>query len=391
MIKRCNDFGAGGVSVAIGELADGLEIFLDNIPKKYEGLDGTELAISESQERMACVISAEDEDRFIKAAETENLEATKVAVVSEVPRMKMFWKDDIIVNISRDFLNSNGAPKSTNIFVSEPDEENYFTSREVTDIKEQWLLMLSNLNVSSKKGLVERFDNCVGASTVNYPYGGKYQLTPTENMISKIPVLDNEVSTGSIMTYGFDPYLSSWSPFHGAVYAVVDSIAKIVAGGGNFETVWFSFQEYFERLNDEPEKWGKPFSALLGAFYAQQNFERAAIGGKDSMSGSFKNLHVPPTLVSFAVDMLDLEFTISPEFKESNSTVIFFPIFQDEYFLPDFKILKRVYRKINKEVIAGNILAMHTVGGYGIAEAISKMCFGKNLILKSFLGLDLEA
>lgn len=390
MIKRCNDFGAGGVSVAIGELADGLEIFLDEVPKKYEGLDGTELAISESQERMACVIKSEHEDAFKKAAASENLEATTVAKVVNEERMKMYWREKTIVDISREFLNSNGAVKNTKVKVTEPSNNNYFVARQHDDIKAKWIEMLSNLNVSSKKGLIERFDNCVGASTVNYPYGGKYQLTPTENMIAKLPTLNEETTTGSIMAYGYDPYLSSWSPFHGAVYAVVESVSKIVAGGGNYRSTWFSFQEYFERLNNAPERWGKPFSALMGAYFAQQNFERAAIGGKDSMSGSFKDMDVPPTLVSFAVDTMNLNNSISPEFKEYNSKVIYLPVKLDENFLPKFNELKILYSNINDEVQSGNIISMHTVKGNGIAEAVSKMCFGNKIGFKFDEGFDLN-
>jgi len=379
MIKRCNDFGAGGVSVAIGELADGLEIYLDRVPKKYEGLDGTELAISESQERMACVVSKENEEAFKNAVAKENLEATTVAIVTDNPRMKMFWRDSTIVDISRKFLDSNGAIKHTSIRVSEPAARNYFNHTKYSDIEKRWETILADLNVCAKKGLVERFDNCVGAATVNYPYGGKYQLTPTESMIAKIPTLNEKTTTGTIMSYGYDPYLSSWSPFHGAVYAVVESVAKIVAGGGDYKSTWFSFQEYFEKLNDNPKKWGKPFSALLGAYYAQQEFGRAAIGGKDSMSGSFRNLDVPPTLVSFAVDVLNLKNTTSPEFKKVGSEVIYFPIELDNNLLPNFDKLKLIYSKINEEEKNGNIISMHTVRVNGLAESISKMCFGNKI------------
>jgi phosphoribosylformylglycinamidine synthase len=379
MIKRCNDFGAGGVSVAIGELADGLEIYLDRIPKKYEGLDGTELAISESQERMACVVSKENEETFKNAVSKENLEATTVAVVTKEPRMKMFWRNADIVNISRVFLDSNGSTKNIKIKVSEPSNITFFSNPSKSDLKTKWESMLADLNVCGKKGLIERFDNCVGAATVNYPYGGKYQLTPTENMIAKIPTLNEETTTGTIMSYGFDPNLSSWSPFHGAVYAVVESVAKIVSGGGDYKSTWFSFQEYFERLNDDPIRWGKPFSALLGAYYAQQQFGRAAIGGKDSMSGSFNDIDVPPTLVSFAVDTINLNNTVSPEFKNFNSSVIYLPIHKDENLLPNFDKLKLLYDKISYEAKSGNILSMHTVRANGVAEAISKMCFGNKI------------
>ena len=379
MIKRCNDFGAGGVSVAIGELADGLEIYLDRVPKKYEGLDGTELAISESQERMACVVTKENERAFKDAVAKENLEATTVAVVTEEPRMKMFWRDKDIVNISRVFLDSNGSTKNTNIKVDEPSNNTFFSKPSQINIKSKWDSVIVDLNVCGKKGLIERFDNCVGAATVNYPYGGKYQLTPTESMIAKIPTLYEETTTGTIMSYGFDPNLSSWSPFHGAVYAVVESVAKIVSGGGDYKSTWFSFQEYFERLNDDPKRWGKPFSALLGAYYAQQQFGRAAIGGKDSMSGSFNDIDVPPTLVSFAVDTLKLYNTVSPEFKNYNSSVIYLPIEKDENLLPNFDKLKVLYDKISNEVKSDNIISMHTVKANGVAEAISKMCFGNKI------------
>ncbi|PIQ10074.1 MAG: phosphoribosylformylglycinamidine synthase [Ignavibacteriales bacterium CG18_big_fil_WC_8_21_14_2_50_31_20] len=382
MIKRCNDFGAGGVSVAVGELAKGLEINLDAIPKKYEGLDGTELAISESQERMACVIAKENEIKFKIAASKENIETSTVAEVNETKRVKMFWRGKTIVNISREFLDSNGATKNSKAKITEPKGENYFNKNFSSDIKPVWLKMLANLNVANKKGLVERFDNCVGAATVNYPFGGKFQLTPTESMTAKIPTLINETMTGTIMSYGFNPFLSSWSPFHGAVYAVVESVAKIVASGGNYKSVWFSFQEYFERLGDNPTRWGKPMAALLGAYYAQSQFERAAIGGKDSMSGSFNNLDVPPTLVSFAVDTTNLKNIISPEFKNINSNVIFIPVKLDENYLPDFKILKANYEIVAELVKLQKVNSIHTVRGNGVAEAISKMSFGNKIGFK---------
>ena len=379
MIKRCNDFGAGGVSVAIGELADGLEIHLDRVPKKYEGLDGTELAISESQERMACVVAPENEEAFKKAAARENLEATTVADVKKEARVKMYWRNKTIVDISREFLDSNGSTKHTKIKVTEPEGIDRNDSKEIKDIKQHWLDLLSNLNVCSKKGLVERFDNCVGAATVNYPFGGKYQLTPTEAMSAKIPTLTEETTTGTLMSYGFSPAISSLSPFHGAVYAVVESVARIVASGGDYRSVWFSFQEYFERLGNDPERWGKPFSALLGAFYAQQQFERAAIGGKDSMSGSFKDMDVPPTLVSFAVDTVNLEQTISPEIKQTDSRVVYIPVKLDEQSLPDFDKLKTTYSKVTELAASGKILAAHTVRENGPIEAVSKMCFGNKI------------
>ncbi len=379
MIKRCNDFGAGGVSVAVGELADGLEINLDMVPKKYEGLDGTELAISESQERMACVITKDNEIAFKEAVAKENLEASTVAVVKEEKRVVLHWRGKPIVNISREFLDSNGATKNSRVKVTEPSDKKYFDKPASTDVKSDWFKMLADLNVASKKGLVERFDNCVGAATVNYPFGGKYQLTPTESMTAKIPTLKEETTTGTIMSYGYDPYLSSWSPYHGAIYAVVESVSKIVAAGGDYKSVWFSFQEYFERLGENPSSWGKPMSALLGAYYAQSQFERAAIGGKDSMSGSFKDIDVPPTLVSFAVDTANLNNIISPEFKSENSTVIYIPVQVDDNLLPNFDLLKSNYSKITELIKANKINAIHTVRGNGIAEAISKMAFGNKI------------
>ncbi|MEN8191987.1 MAG: phosphoribosylformylglycinamidine synthase [Bacteroidota bacterium] len=379
MIKRCNDFGAGGVSVAVGELAEGLEINLDAVPKKYNGLDGTELAISESQERMACVITKDNEEAFKEAVAKENLEASTVAEVKEEKRVKMYWRGKTIVDILREFLDSNGATKNSKIKITEPKEENYFNKNINIDIEKKWFDMLADLNVASKKGLVERFDNCVGAATVNYPFGGKYQLTPTESMAAKIPTLKEETTTGTIMSYGYDPYLSNWSPYHGAIYAVVESVAKIVAAGGDYKSVWFSFQEYFERLGDNPERWGKPTSALLGAYYAQSQFERAAIGGKDSMSGSFKDLDVPPTLVSFAVDTANLNNIISPEFKSVNSQVVYIPVIKDENHLPDFNSLKTNYEKVTEFVKANKINAIHTVKANGVAEVISKMAFGNKI------------
>jgi len=379
MIKRCNDFGAGGVSVAVGELADGLDINLDMVPKKYEGLDGTELAISESQERMACVITKENEVAFKEAVAKENLEASTVAKIKEEKRVKISWRGKTIVNISREFLDSNGATKNSKVKITEPSENKYFKKLESTDIKSDWFRMLADLNVASKKGLVERFDNCVGAATVNYPFGGKYQLTPTESMTAKIPTLKEETTTGTIMSYGYDPYLSSWSPYHGAVYAVVESVSKIVAAGGDYKSIWFSFQEYFERLGENSTRWGKPMSALLGAYYAQSQFERAAIGGKDSMSGSFKDLDVPPTLVSFAVDTANLKNIISPEFKSVNSTVVYVPVKMDTELLPNFDLLKSNYSKVTELVKSNKINAIHTTKGNGIAEAISKMSFGNKI------------
>ncbi|WP_343089847.1 phosphoribosylformylglycinamidine synthase, partial [Clostridioides difficile] len=326
MIKRCNDFGAGGVCVAIGEIADSLDINLDLVPKKYDGLDGTELAISESQERMAVAIKKENKDKFIQLAVEENLEATHVATVTDTGYLRMFWNGKAIVDINREFLDTNGVKQTTDVRVTKVDEENtFFSSNEIVkdvkcaSMKDKFIKVLSDLNVCSQKGLVEMFDNTIGGNTVLMPFGGKYQATPTQGMVAKIPVLGGETNTSTIMTYGYNPKVGKWSPFHGALYAVVESVCKLVAIGGNYSTTRLTFQEYFEKLGNNPEKWGKPFSALLGAFYAQSKFEIPAIGGKDSMSGTFKDIEVPPTLVSFAVDTVDAKKVVSPEFKKIDS------------------------------------------------------------------------
>jgi phosphoribosylformylglycinamidine synthase len=386
MIKKCNDFGAGGVSVAIGELADGLTIKLDMVPKKYEGLDGTELAISESQERMAVIVSRENAQAFILAAREENLEATQVAVVTAEKRLKMLWKGNTIVDISREFLNSNGAPKNTDVLVKAPNEKDNFFSKLpqnikglLPNIKEAWLKNLQELNICSQKGLVERFDSTIGAGTVLMPFGGKYQLTPAESMVAKIPVLQGDTQTGTIMTYGYNPLISKWSPFHGAVYAIVEAVAKVVAAGGNYKNIRLTLQEYFERLGNDASKWGKPFSALLGAYYAQMKLGIPAIGGKDSMSGTFKDLNVPPTLVAFAVDVVNVNYVISPEFKKTGSKVVLIPLSRNEYELPDFEQLDENYCRIHQLIQQGKILAAHTVRGGGLSETISKMCFGNKL------------
>lgn len=383
LIKKCNDFGAGGVSVAIGELADGLVIDLDSIPKKYEGLDGTELAISESQERMAVVVSKQNADTFIEAAKNENLEATKVARVTSDNRLKMYWRGNVIVDISREFLNSNGADKNIEVKVTEPSNNMYFTEcKEYKDIKQEWLKLLSDLNVCSQKGLVERFDSTIGAGTVNLPFGGKYQLTPSQSMIAKIPLIKGDTKDGTIMAYGYDPKLSSWSPFHGAVYAIVEAVSKIVASGGSYENIRLSLQEYFEKLGDNPEKWGKPLSALLGAFYAQMELNIPAIGGKDSMSGSFLDMNVPPTLVAFGVNKINIKNVISGEFKKANSKVVYLPIKKDSINLPDFNYLKQLYNTIYNLIKENNIISSYTVKGGGIAEAIFKMCIGNMIGFK---------
>ncbi|MEK6266793.1 MAG: phosphoribosylformylglycinamidine synthase, partial [Clostridium sp.] len=386
LIKRCNDFGAGGVSVAIGELADALIINLDAVPKKYDGLDGTELAISESQERMAVVIRSEDAKVFIKLSEEENLEATLVGKITDDNRLKMIWKGHTIVDISRSFLDTNGVKQVTNVKVSAPKENEYYFSKDtksisgdVKSIKKQWISTLSNLNICSQKGLSQRFDSTIGAGTVLMPFGGKFQKTPIQSMVSKLPVLKGNTNTGTIMSYGYNPKLSKWSPFHGAAYAVLDSVTKIVASGGDYENIKLTFQEYFEKLSKEPYKWGKPFSALLGALHVQKQFSIAAIGGKDSMSGTFNDMNVPPTLVSFAVDIVNTEIVISPEFKKCDTTALLIYANRREDGLPDFDRLRENYKLVKKLIDSGKILSSYAVGMGGLCEAISKMCFGNNI------------
>ena len=378
MIKRCNDFGAGGVSVAIGELAEGLEINLDLVPKKYEGLDGTELAISESQERMAVVVDPADADRFIKFANDENLEATVVAEVTDDRRLKMFWNGRDIVNISRDFLDTNGAAQYTTVKVSALYEKPAKIETKGS-VKEKWLEILSDLNVACQKGLSERFDSTIGAGTVLMPFGGKNQLTPVEAMAAKVPVLEGDTTTATLMSYGYNPKVAKWSPFHGALYAVVESVAKIVASGGNYESCRLTFQEYFERLGDDSIRWGKPFSALLGALVAQMKLGTASIGGKDSMSGTFKDLDVPPTLVSFAVNVSDIDTIISPEFKTIESSVVRLNTKYDENDLPDFNELIKNFKLVSKLIKNKEVLAASTIGVGGVAAAVSKMAFGNDI------------
>ncbi len=386
MIKRCNDFGAGGVSVAIGELTEGLTIELDAVPKKYEGLDGTELAISESQERMAVVVAAKKAKTFMDYADAENLEATIVAEVTDNKRLTMLWRGKPIVSLAREFLDTNGVKQHTEIRVAAPAADTFFTrhTKKVTseNTKTEWLNTLQDLNVCSQKGLVERFDSSIGAATVLMPFGGKHQDTPVEGMVAKLPVLSGETTTGTIMTYGFNPALSAWSPFHGAVYAVVEAAAKVAALGGNFRTIRLTLQEYFEKLGQSSEKWGKPFSALLGAFYAQEQLGIPAIGGKDSMSGSFNELNVPPTLVAFAVTPVDVRKVISPEFKESGSQVILLTVRRGQDELPDFTALTKAYDTVYQLVQEGRVLAAQAVRLGGIAEAVSKMAFGNRIGVK---------
>ena len=381
LIKKCNDFGAGGVSVAIGELADGLNIDLDKVPKKYAGLDGTELAISESQERMAVVIDPKDVDKFLAYANEENLEAVCVAVVTESPRLVMSWRGKEIVNVSRAFLNTNGAHQETDVVVATPSrKDNYFEQeKEVTDMKQAWLDNLSDLNVCSQKGLVEMFDSSIGAASVYMPYGGKYQLTPVQTMVAKLPVLKGRTETVTMMSYGYDPYLSSWSPYHGAVYAVVESVAKIVAAGGDYEKIRFTFQEYFERLGEDPKRWGTPLAALLGAYNAQIGFGLPSIGGKDSMSGSFNDIDVPPTLVSFAVDVAKHPQIITPELKAAGNVLAMVTIDKDQNDIPVYAQVMKLYAAIHELIQKRAIVSAYAVGFGGVAAAVSKMAFGNKL------------
>ncbi len=389
LIKKCNDFGAGGVSVAIGELADGLRVDLDKVPKKYAGLDGTELAISESQERMAVVVDAKDVDAFLGFADEENLEAVSVAVVTEEPRLVLSWRGKEIVNLSRAFLNTNGAHQVTDVYVDAPKEgASYFDAWavpaagkavEAGDAKQAWLSLLSDLNVCSQKGLVEMFDSSIGAGSVLMPYGGKYQLTETQVMAAKLPVLEGKTDTVTMMSYGFDPYLSSWSPYHGAVYAVTESIARIVAAGGDHTKIRFTFQEYFRRMTEDPKRWSQPFAALLGAFDAQLGYGLPSIGGKDSMSGTFNDIDVPPTLVSFAVDVDQGAHVITPELKKPGSKLVRFCLERDDYDLPVYEEAQKLYARITELIREGVILSAYALDSAGAAAALAKMAFGNHL------------
>ncbi len=380
LIKKCNDFGAGGVSVAIGELADGLQIDLDKVPKKYAGLDGTEIAISESQERMAVVVAPKDVKAFLGYAAEENLEAVEVAVVTEEPRLVLNWRGKEIVNISRAFLDTNGAHQETTVSVDMPSqEETYFSRPEVTDVREKWLETLKDLNVCSQKGLVEMFDASIGAGSVFMPYGGKYQLTESQTMVAKLPVLEGRTDTVTMMSYGFDPYLSSWSPYHGAVYAVLESVAKIVASGGDYKKIRFTFQEYFRRMSEDPKRWSQPFAALLGAYSVQLGFGLPSIGGKDSMSGTFNQIDVPPTLVSFAVDVAKHQELITPELKSAGNHVVYFKLEKDEFELPKYDKVMALYDEIHKMIQNKVLVSAYALDGKGIAAAISKMAFGNKL------------
>ncbi len=389
IIKKCNDFGAGGVSVAIGELADGLRVNLDLVPKKYAGLDGTELSISESQERMAVVVAPEDVDKFLAFATEENLEAIEVAEVTESPRLVLVWRGKEIVNLSRAFLDTNGAHQETDVTVDMPDDVNvYVDTIAIPEVKEAVVAKdfkkatkatVSNLNVCSQKGLVEMFDGSIGAGSVFMPFGGKYQLTETQTMVAKLPVLDGKCDAVTMMSYGFDPYISSWSPYHGACFSVLESVSRIVASGGDYKKIRFTFQEYFRRMSEDPHRWSQPFAALLGAYRAQMAFELPSIGGKDSMSGTFNEIDVPPTLVSFAVDVAKEGEIITPEFKKAGNKIAFLHIARDEYAVPDFEQAKKMYDAIHKVIAKKGICSAYVVDAYGSVAALAKMAFGNKL------------
>ena len=390
IIKKCNDFGAGGVSVAIGELAPGLQIDLDKVPKKYAGLDGTEIAISESQERMAVVVAPEDVEKFLGFANEENLEAVPVAVVTKEPRLVLSWRGKEVVNISRAFLDTNGAHQETTVEVEIPNKEgNLFEERPgVADVREKWLSTLADLNVCSQKGLVEMFDSSIGAGSVLMPYGGKNQLTETQAMVAKVPVQNGTTNTVTMMSYGFDPYLSSWSPYHGAAYAVTESVARIVAAGGDYKKIRFTFQEYFRRMTEDPKRWSQPFAALLGAYAAQMGFGLPSIGGKDSMSGTFNDIDVPPTLVSFAVDVAKLQDVITPELKKAGNKLVWLRAPKDQYDLPDYAAIMDQYEKLHNDMQAGKVVSAYALDRHGIATAVSKMAFGNAMGVKIEHNLD---
>ena len=390
IIKKCNDFGAGGVSVAIGELAPGLQIDLDKVPKKYAGLDGTEIAISESQERMAVVVAPEDVEKFLGFANEENLEAVPVAVVTKEPRLVLSWRGKEVVNISRAFLDTNGAHQETTVEVEIPNKEgNLFEERpDVADVREKWLSTLADLNVCSQKGLVEMFDSSIGAGSVLMPYGGKNQLTETQAMVAKVPVQNGTTNTVTMMSYGFDPYLSSWSPYHGAAYAVTESVARIVAAGGDYKKIRFTFQEYFRRMTEDPKRWSQPFAALLGAYAAQMGFGLPSIGGKDSMSGTFNDIDVPPTLVSFAVDVAKLQDVITPELKKAGNKLVWLRAPKDQYDLPNYAAIMDQYEKLHNDMQAGKVISAYALDRHGIAAAVSKMAFGNAMGVKIEHNLD---
>lgn len=384
LIKKCNDFGAGGVAVAIGELAPGLTVDLDKVPLKYAGLDGTEIAISESQERMACVLDPKDVDTFLRYAKEENLEATPVAVVTAEPRLVLNWRGKAIVDLSRAFLDTNGAHLTAEVEVELPKRsENPFGYAAGESVRDKWLNVLGDLNVCSQKGLVEMFDASIGAGTVTMPYGGKYQLTETQSMIAKIPLLQGHTDAATVMSYGFDPYLSSWSPYHGAVYAVCDSVAKVAAAGGDIDKIHLTFQEFFRRMDDnKPERWSQPFAALLGAYEAQLELGLASIGGKDSMSGTFNEIDVPPTLVSFAVDVASVKDIITPELKAAGNRLVLLTVKRDGDLLPDYEDLKAQYRALTEDIKAKRVLSAYVLERHGAAEAVTKMALGNGLGVK---------
>ena len=389
LIKKCNDFGAGGVSVAIGELADGLQVNLDKVPKKYAGLDGTEIAISESQERMAVVVDPKDVEQFLAYAKEENLEAVEVAVVTETPRLVLSWRGKEIVNISRAFLDTNGAHQETTVAVDIPNrEDSILVKEDVDDVKEKWLDTLKDLNVCSQKGLVEMFDGSIGAGSVFMPHGGKYQMTETQSMVAKLPVMHGKCDTVTMMSYGFDPYLSSWSPYHGAVYAVTESMAKIVACGGDYSKIRFTFQEYFRRMTEDPERWSQPFAALLGAYKAQIAYGLPSIGGKDSMSGTFEHIDVPPTLVSFAVDIAKEGDIITPELKKAGNKLVWMKIEKDEYELPVYEQVMDQYGKFADDIHNGKIVSAYALDRHGVIAAVSKMAFGNGMGVKIEHSMD---
>lgn len=380
MIRRCNDFGAGGVSVAIGEIADSIDIQLDTVPKKYEGLDGTELAISESQERMAVVVRQKDVERFIEISETENLQAVEVAKVTDSGRLRMMFKGQEVFNIKRSFLDTNGVRGQMKVTIKPPtSDDNFFKKTYDQSFEDLSKETLASLNVCSQKGMIEHFDSTIGASSVLMPFGGKRYQTPTEGMVAKVPVKGIETTSATMMTHGYHPELAIWSPFHGGLYAVVDSIAKIVAMGGDYNKARLTFQEYFEKLGQDESKWGKPMAALLGAHIAQDAFKTAAIGGKDSMSGTFKDITVPPTLISFAVSPTHVDHVITPEFKSVGSTIVVFDALRNEDETPDFDALTNNYRKIHELILSGDILSAYTVSEGGIFASLAKMSFGNQI------------
>lgn len=380
LIKKCNDFGAGGVSVAIGELADGLDVNLDKVPKKYAGLDGTEISISESQERMAVVVDPKDVEEFMGYAKEENLEAVEVAVVKADKRLTLKWRGKNIVDIKREFLDTNGAHQETDVYVEMPKQENnFFKAKAVEDVKTTWMNTLADLNVCSQKGLVEMFDGSIGAGSVYMPHGGKYQLTETQAMVAKLPVLKGKCDTVTMMSYGFDPYLSSWSPYHGSIYAVLESVAKIVANGGDYKKIRFTFQEYFRRMSEDPARWSQPFASLLGAYDVQLGFGLPSIGGKDSMSGTFNEIDVPPTLVSFAVDVAKEADIVTPELKEAGNILVKFEIEKDEFEKPVYPQVMKLYDKIHELMNKKAVVSAYVVDAKGIAAAVSKMAFGNKL------------